>query len=482
MADSSDPPAESERPPSQWWWLKWLGFLIVLFLIAWGGRHAYYRRTVGKGLHDILADLDRTDPGWRLQDVEEARPAVPDVENGALVSTAAAGLLPTEWPPRGFHEALEKLDPTVSLDETQAAALRKELDDRRPALEMARRLAGLPNGRHKLEFRRNLLETFLPTQQKVRTTALLLRYDALLRAHDNDMKGAMSACRAVVNAGRSLGDEPLTISQLIRIACVSMGCQAAERVLAQGEPTPEDLESLQRLLQDEDGFPIRDIALRGERAVLNGMFEALESGRVTLDEIIDGDRLDVSQLERLLLRASVDYHREHALALSLMNRMVALKDLPPPEQAVAEKAVTSDIRELAPRAFLVRLLFPALEKVSEACRREQAQVRCLIVALAAERYRQAHGDWPATLEKLVPEMLKEVPLDAFDGEPLRYKRLSDGVIVYSVGVDGVDNGGTLDRENPTRPGADIGCRLWDVKHRRQPPPPKPKPADPDDRP
>lgn len=478
MAETSDRPVDREAPPSAFPWLKWLGFFLLLLLLAWGGRHAYYRHTVSKGLRHILAELDGTDSGWRLQDIEDARPAVPDSENGALVSTAAAGLLPAEWPPRGFHEALEKLDPTVLLDETQAAALRKELDERRSALAMARRLAGMPHGRHKLEFRPNLLATLLPTQQKARTTALLLQYDALLRAHDNDTKGAMTACRGVVNAGRSLGDEPIAISQLVRIACVSVGCRTAERVLAQGEPAPEDLEKLQRLLQDEDGHPTRGLVLRGERAMMNEVFEALESGKVTLDELTADYRLDMPDLERLLLRVRVDYQREHALALSLMNRMVASKDLPPHEQAAAEKAVIAEVREVAPRAFLVRLLFPALEKVGEACRREQAQLRCLIVALAAERYRQAHGDWPESLGKLDPEMLSAVLLDPYDGEPLRYKRLLDGVIVYSVGPDGVDDGGTLDRENAIRPGTDLGYRLWDVEFRRQPAPPKPKPADP----
>lgn len=55
----------------------------------------------------------------------------------------------------------------------------------------------------------------------------------------------------------------------------------------------------------------------------------------------------------------------------------------------------------------------------------------------------------------------EVPLDAYDGKPIRYRRLADGVVVYSVGADGKDDGG--------KAGADLGYRLWDVDRRRQPP-------------
>ncbi len=35
-------------------------------------------------------------------------------------------------------------------------------------------------------------------------------------------------------------------------------------------------------------------------------------------------------------------------------------------------------------------------------------------------------------------------LAPFDGKPLRYKKAAHGVIVYSVGEDGVDNGGNID--------------------------------------
>ena len=64
-----------------------------------------------------------------------------------------------------------------------------------------------------------------------------------------------------------------------------------------------------------------------------------------------------------------------------------------------------------------------------------------------------------------------MPLDPYDGKPLRYRRVADGVIVYSVGPDGSDNGGNIDRTNPVKPGTDLGYQLWDVKHRRQPPKP-----------
>ena len=72
-------------------------------------------------------------------------------------------------------------------------------------------------------------------------------------------------------------------------------------------------------------------------------------------------------------------------------------------------------------------------------------------------------------------MLEAVPLDPYDGQPLRYRRLADGIAVYSIGKNGVDDGGdTTNAGNPH--GTDEGVRLWDVSERgkkadRNEPPP-----------
>ena len=97
----------------------------------------------------------------------------------------------------------------------------------------------------------------------------------------------------------------------------------------------------------------------------------------------------------------------------------------------------------------------------------QALLRCAIVALAAERYRIAHGHWPESLTLLVPEFLAKVPLDPYDANPLRYRRLADGVVIYSIGKNEKDDGGKFDRQN-LRESPDIGFQLWDVNRRRQP--------------
>ena len=52
------------------------------------------------------------------------------------------------------------------------------------------------------------------------------------------------------------------------------------------------------------------------------------------------------------------------------------------------------------------------------------------------------------LADLVPDYLSEVPQDPFSGKPLLYRRNAKGYVLYSVGLDGRDDGGQpMDQEN-----------------------------------
>jgi len=63
-------------------------------------------------------------------------------------------------------------------------------------------------------------------------------------------------------------------------------------------------------------------------------------------------------------------------------------------------------------------------------------------ALAIKRYQLRHGRYPSELGALVPAFLPAIPRDPADGKPLRYRLHPDGsFLLYSIGEDGVDDGG-----------------------------------------
>ena len=61
--------------------------------------------------------------------------------------------------------------------------------------------------------------------------------------------------------------------------------------------------------------------------------------------------------------------------------------------------------------------------------------------IALECWKARHEDaLPPSLDALVPEYLDAVPRDPYDGKPLRYS--AEKRILYSVGRDGIDSGGS----------------------------------------
>lgn len=97
---------------------------------------------------------------------------------------------------------------------------------------------------------------------------------------------------------------------------------------------------------------------------------------------------------------------------------------------------------------LVDLMTPALSSAArgfDLAAMEEVGVRTMV---ALERFYAAEKRYPASLEELVPKYLAGVPVDPWDGKALKYRvhaagqeRDGWGYTLYSVGGDGVDDGG-----------------------------------------
>lgn len=96
-----------------------------------------------------------------------------------------------------------------------------------------------------------------------------------------------------------------------------------------------------------------------------------------------------------------------------------------------------------------------------------ARVDALVLALAAQRFHLDHGSYPDTLDALIPTYVQSIPTDRFSDGPLQYRRTQTGAIVYSVGRDGIDDGGrerhTQIRQSSLREGTDITFTLGDAQ-------------------
>ena len=92
------------------------------------------------------------------------------------------------------------------------------------------------------------------------------------------------------------------------------------------------------------------------------------------------------------------------------------------------------------------MLLPAQNAVFNAAAGATALRDAAMTLVAVERYRAVHGRSPESLDQLVPDFIPKVPIDPFDGQPLRYRLDPDRYVVYSVGEDRQDDGGDPDDE------------------------------------
>ncbi|MEM9882316.1 MAG: hypothetical protein AAF800_05320 [Planctomycetota bacterium] len=120
-------------------------------------------------------------------------------------------------------------------------------------------------------------------------------------------------------------------------------------------------------------------------------------------------------------------------------------------QPIARRLVSETVADL-----LTDILLPAL---SAATRTETKvnQITAITPALVAMAgYRAERGEYPGTLDALVPAWLDAVPIDVYTGEPVRYKIEEGRPVVYSVGPDGEDDGGRVTQLSEDDTGLQIG--------------------------
>ena len=74
--------------------------------------------------------------------------------------------------------------------------------------------------------------------------------------------------------------------------------------------------------------------------------------------------------------------------------------------------------------------------------RALSRVRLLETEMALRCCRAERGAPPMQLAELVSQYLKRVPQDPFSKQPLVYRAQGTNWLLYSVGPDGVDDGGS----------------------------------------
>jgi hypothetical protein len=481
MSESLVPPAvataQSRRRRKRRLVLLLLALAVVLPVLALAGLFFYNRHLAELDLKAAIAETDALDPGWRLEDIEKRRTALPPEQNAALHITAAIALLPQQL----LEEDKVKLwdaeeSPQSHLDPELVEKLRNALEPLLPAESEIGKALPLKSGWYPLRWTPDYLNFSggVPHADDLRTVGDFVCYLAMLRSHDAKHAEAWETALNVLAVGRSIGEEPTLVTMLSRASLRRMLVRTLERCLAQGMVPDDLLADGQRQLGEEASVPILLFGLRGERASMHEWMTSLETGKVDLPTLFGSNK----SLEEILSRwqwTDVKFKQEHAWMLRFHNKAVESATLPPVQFRANMLALDREIAAVAPP--LSRLFTSSLKRVADGAVRSELSLLCAVAGIGIERFRLRHGRWPDSLDEVVAaKLLDEVPTDYFDGKPLHYRKATDGVVIYSVGEDGKYTGDRLDEGRyfvvPFSTTAEF--RLWDEQHRRQPPRPRPK--------
>ncbi|MFO0810898.1 MAG: hypothetical protein U0746_19895 [Gemmataceae bacterium] len=449
--------------------------LVVLVAIpaVFVGTAVVRRHLAARRLAAVIAEIDRTDPHWRLDDLERARAKVADNENFAVALDAAFGKLarPAQTLTQGLATADSHPPSNVRLTPEHEAAARALLATNAAALPDVLVLADYPRGRHAITYSPDAVSTLLRHVDRMTlVNGWAIDSLELLAIHDGDVSRALRMFRARLNCGRSLQDEPILISQLVRGGHRGRAVRGLERLLGHTTLTAAQLAEVRRELEVELADDPWPVAIRGERAMADRTMDALRTGSVKTSYL---KALSIQSYQPTVQERVGDWIKDHiaievlpahAFALEVLTRAVATEKLPWPERLAAMESLDAELRSgPEPAQWLATI------DLTKRCRwmmAGQAVLRTAIAAVAVEEYRARTGDWPKSLAAVGVAL----PDDPFTGKPLLLKRLTDGVAVYSVGPNGRDDGGALMDYYERRPeDYDIGFRLWDVPKRNQSP-------------
>jgi hypothetical protein len=264
------------------------------------------------------------------------------------------------------------------------------------------------------------------------------------------------AAHVLIDRLRSLRafDEHRSIDQMIHARQIQEIATDLGIIVARAGVADERLADLDRALSETYAPDALERAIRGEALWWHQELRSMWEGRRHQGYLFIGP----------MLRPLIRHHA--VMRLQTTSDALAAAHLPWPDRISAMNRIP-ERRTIVPEVFhyiaasrQVAVIRDETIRIAEAV----AATRCARLVVAIERYRLARGTLPQALTDIVSTRDEET-LDPFTGKSLLYSRIDAGYVVYSVGRDLKDEGGTLVPDLPqgrlpgTLPAPDVGVRV-----------------------
>ena len=231
------------------------------------------------------------------------------------------------------------------------------------------------------------------------------------------------------------------------------------RMRAWHEP---QLAAIQKQLEEVNLPPLVRLALQSEPAAVCRSIETLGFGR--LMQAVSNPRHKPSLWERIWNWIKGLDMNIYALAprgwlyqnMAVYVRLTVKycdgfendgQEIVPHQVKQSQSDILAALSHRTPFNVLARVGVPNFSRAFQTTVHNQTLVNETFIVCALERYRLAHGQYPETLDALVPQFADTLPHEVIGSQPLHYRRTDNGgFVLYSVGWNETDDGGQIVRK------------------------------------
>jgi hypothetical protein len=312
-------------------------------------------------------------------------------------------------------------------------------------------------------------DILLPHLAALRSCAQALGLRALAELQNGQNEKAVEDVKLSLYLTSAIHAEPFEISHLVRIAILQMVLQPIYEGLAEHQWSDAQLVELNSELAKLDFLADYKTSMRGARAALIAGLEFLRHTH-NLAPLFhaDGQLPEWMQIaSRLTMPNAFFYQNE--LTIARMHQQYTLPMVNVEKQTVSPVQVhnlqaeaNQELNHYWPYKIFAKILLSEFQNAVKQFAYAQASVDLARTAIALERYRLAHGEYPQSLNALAPQFIAQVPHDVIGGQPLKYRLESDGqFVLYSIGWNERDDGGVIFiPKNGTQPKFEEGDWVW----------------------
>jgi hypothetical protein len=435
---------------------------LLAVAVAW---YAFGRIKESRYVKRLEAQIRQKGEPLTLADLAAKYPTIPDDQNAAIpLLKVWEQDDPNLW--QAFrrkerplpHRLLRSFDPDLpflgqhkfevgqALTPASRQAAKEFLSARAAHLDAIRVALARPKCRFPVDVEEGF-DALLPHLAEIKEEAQTLRIEALIAADSGNCEEAVAVIQQIFEMSRLLESEPFSISRLIEAAGLQIGISSGEDMLSRGRLSDAQLGRLKTILNGIDARAMLQETLKRERAHTMSMLNSSALKPSTTNSTMEAaqDRVNYRRSLRMMSALGL-VAKDRRLVLEHMGETIENSGREFPEMFAHQQRLETELEQKMrgfPPAIFAAIIFPATKSVVSRFIALEARKRSALVALEVERYRSGHnGELPKTLDSLEPALSPQFLEDPFDGKPLRFRATENGYVVYSVGANLTDDGGT----------------------------------------